>query len=449
MDGNRFDELTRRLASGSSRRSFLKRSLATLAGSIGIGAATGVDAARPTPTPAPLRCPGRQTPCGSQCCCPAGTTKCAAECCSSTAQCCDGACCNGQCFGEELCCPTGRIVCNGACLQRGQCCTDANCQSGWKCGIETPHVCTCVPQYDCESFELECGAFEDECGNIDNCGSCPEPGICGAAGQENRCGCANGGILCEGACLEPGQCCTDRDCFAIASGKCGAVEPHVCTCVPPDDLCEQAGFDCGILIDPCGNQLDCGACSAPLACGTGDRINTCICPSDHIECNGHCLEFGQCCTDTDCPPSYKCGIETPNECTCVSQYSCADLDLECGIFVDGCGIEQNCGTCDPPGICGGAGQDNRCGCANGGILCEDACLEPGQCCTDRDCFDTASGKCGAVEPHICTCVPPDDLCQQAGFNCGILIDPCGNELNCGTCTPPQICGTGDQINTCV
>ncbi len=45
-----------------------------------------------------------------------------------------------------------------------------------------------------------------------------------------------------------------------------------------------------------------------------------------------------------------------------------------------------------------------------------------------------------------TCTPL--TCQQQGFNCGPAGDGCGNLLQCGTCTPPQMCGAGGQPGVC-
>lgn len=193
MDGNRFDDLTRSLATGTSRRTVVKRSVAAIAALAGLGAAAGTDAARsrPTPTPVPIRCPGNQVPCGAACCCPTGT-KCGADCCADGAQCCDGACCHGQCYGEEQCCPTGQIVCDGVCLERDQCCTDADCHPAnqWmKCGIVAPHVCTCLNTTTCASAGFDCGLLLlGDCDITLYCGECTAPDTCGGGGSVNVCG---------------------------------------------------------------------------------------------------------------------------------------------------------------------------------------------------------------------------------------------------------------------
>src|SRR5688572_16146533 len=113
MDDRRFDSLVKALATGTSRRSVFKGLLGL--GSVAVVGALrddGADAARrPTPTPTPIRCPGRQVPVGGVCTCPADAPqKCGPDCCNPAgigpghSECCDNACCFGICYGEELCC---------------------------------------------------------------------------------------------------------------------------------------------------------------------------------------------------------------------------------------------------------------------------------------------------------------------------------------------------------
>lgn len=81
--------------------------------------------------------------------------------------------------------------------------------------------------------------------------------------------------------------------------------------------------------------------------------------------------------------------------------SCDDYGYECGPAGDGCGGILDCGTCEAPEICGGAGP----------------------------------GKCGGGQ-----CAPR--TCQQQGIECGPTSDGCGNTIDCGECPAPQYCGGG-------
>ncbi len=39
-------------------------------------------------------------------------------------------------------------------------------------------------------------------------------------------------------------------------------------------------------------------------------------------------------------------------------------------------------------------------------------------------------------------------CEEEGWECGTLDDGCGNRIDCGTCTPPLLCGGGDDPHVC-
>lgn len=96
--------------------------------------------------------------------------------------------------------------------------------------------------------------------------------------------------------------------------------------------------------------------------------------------------------------------------------TCMELGYTCGPNGDGCGGLIDCGTCTSPQFCGGGGY-SVCGGDNG--------LNP-----------DGSIKCTPV------------TCQQLGFNCGPAGDGCGGLLQCGTCTPPDICGGGGKPGVC-
>ncbi len=148
MDGPRFDRMTRDLGRGASRRTVLK-------GLFGIGGAAMVaelafddaeSARRPTPTPKPPPTPScsAEQQCGPDCCLP------------GQSECCDNACCFGECYGEELCCPTGRVVCNGStCCAQGEFCIDGVC-------ARTPPTPTVLPT----------ATPPGGCSTADDCGVC-------------------------------------------------------------------------------------------------------------------------------------------------------------------------------------------------------------------------------------------------------------------------------------
>jgi hypothetical protein len=95
--------------------------------------------------------------------------------------------------------------------------------------------------------------------------------------------------------------------------------------------------------------------------------------------------------------------------------TCATLGANCGAQGDGCGNIILCGTCSGTDTCGGGGAPNQCG-AGG------------------------SGKDGGG------CVPT--TCALAHATCGALGDGCGNLLQCGACTSPDVCGGGGVPYVC-
>ncbi len=148
---------------------------------------------------------------------------------------------------------------------------------------------------------------------------------------------------------------------------------------------------------------------------------------------------------------------TPDQPTC-TQKKCSDLGFNCGPQADGCGGQQDCGTCTGNLTCGGGGTAGVCGqqictpttCAKLGYNCGpagDGCggqLSCGTCTSPQVCGENGHpGVCGT--PPACT----GKTCQQLGYNCGPAGDGCGGEISsCGTCTSPQICGGGGAPGVC-
>jgi hypothetical protein len=95
--------------------------------------------------------------------------------------------------------------------------------------------------------------------------------------------------------------------------------------------------------------------------------------------------------------------------TCVKP-SCSDLNANCGTVSDTkCGGIIECGTCTSPQSCGGGGVPNQCG---------DKVVE------------------GGISGDGCTPVS----CEMQNIGCGAASDRCGQTIQCGTCSAPQICG---------
>ncbi|TXC69400.1 hypothetical protein FRC91_17545 [Bradymonadales bacterium TMQ1] len=213
------------------------------------------------------------------------------------------------------------------------------------------------------------------------------------------------------------------------------------------------------------HALTLGLLTALIACSDGPDTRT-IPPNDNrpdVEDTGDTGDVGP-------------DVEDPDACEAESDDAlCSDNGAECGelTVVDSCGTERtvNCGdeasVCAPEETCGGAGEDNLCGCTpdrSDEELCSDNGAECGEltvvdsCGTERtvNCGDEASvcsesETCGgAGEDNICGCTPLESdtqLCQLSSYACGPLtaVDSCGTErtVNCGDET--QVCG---EFDTC-
>lgn len=298
MDNGRFDSLVKSLASGTSRRSVLK-GLLGLGGVVSIGARSGPGAEaarRPAPTPRPITCPGSQYWDGETCACTSGEV-CGSDCCPSGSECCDGACCVGHCYGEELCCPN-----DNWCDAAGACCPDgATCCDELGCIVFEEGDCGCAGECP-DGFEC-CGG---QCCATGYCAGvvCCALGVCGdiCLGHEDQ-ACCDGLIYfpgfqycCDGHIIE-GECCVSGGC-AEGSECCGG------TCCPS------------------------GACAGEVCCEFGACGGECLASDNHRCCAGTpynrltrvCCDgqtfFGNCCGEDDCQECARCEGHQCNRGSC-------------------------------------------------------------------------------------------------------------------------------------
>lgn len=279
MDANRFDKLTRQLASGSSRRSVLK-------GLLGIGGAAAVSTVsvehssarrrggsntpttpppEPTTTPAPPVCNG---------------TQCGLDCCEFDEQCCDGECCPSgfTCVGEEFCCPSelacgadccdaeSELCCDGQCIPIGTCCdsidcdgTTTCCANGAGCGIaDFDEVNQCTSNEECCSGICQsrmcvptiagtCSPGEYDCPPTSGCGfSC----YCASSFDGNS------------VCIDYSSC--EETCDDCPEGQ---------ICIPsPAGCCPGRGVRCAELCPPLGGGCFTGSTRIAMADGTSTPI---------------------------------------------------------------------------------------------------------------------------------------------------------------------------------
>lgn len=162
MDGNRFDELTRGLAHGRSRRGVMKGLGAAVLGAAGLARLGGVEA-KTTCRNAGHPCEGNQT-------------------------CCDGLVCVASGPGAALrcaACPDGTVIDDGACCTPDS--HDVTCAG--KCG---PVVNNCGQTVDCGSPITTCpagacGSVDDGCGGTLDCGPCCTPAAAACSANADCC----------------------------------------------------------------------------------------------------------------------------------------------------------------------------------------------------------------------------------------------------------------------
>lgn len=379
MDDRRFDSLTKAFAAGSNRRSLFKGLLgiggAGLAGSL-VRDGDGEAARRPTtPTPAPVRCPGRQVLSGGQCVCPDGTSKCGPDCCATSipspepghSECCDNACCVGTCYGEERCCPTNITA----------------------SGFPTNTICTSANGTECCAFDQACCAIDGCCDMV--CSSdgrcCAPEDVCPGGGESPDLCCAGDGagssVCCGGgtdfnACYPaaPGLCCTDAEC----GDPCQVCDRQTHRCVARCDL---------------------------------DRETCCTTASGDVEC-----VRGECCIDgtPGCEDSVCCISSGRTVCleSCISECDgCASASDCCFIneqFV-GCVDYTVAGACCTAAECEAFNDFERC---LVGACIDFACEQRSSCAAMQYC---CSGECSDASCPDPTCIPVGEVCPDPDDSC--------------------------------
>ncbi len=277
------------------------------------------------------------------------------------------------------------------------------------------------------------------------------------------------------------------------------------------DLCEDHGLECGThdLVDSCGDDrtdINCGnedeVCDELETCGGGGEEGVCgctpepdeeLCEEAEIECGpaadvldepivdscGDEREELHCGDEEDVCGEYETcgGSEEPGQCGCIPETDeelCDDLDVECGLIedvldespTDACGNVRenvNCGdeedVCGDYETCGGGGDEGVCGCTpeTDDELCDDAGYECGplddvvdscgqeryvdSCGTESEVCDDYDTCGGGDDPGVCGCTPT--TCEDEGILCGEIDDECGGVVDCDLFCADQV-SVGDQ-----
>jgi hypothetical protein len=435
MEERRFDDLTRALGHGASRRTVLKglavgllggllgRSTATVDAAGGICSTQEYQACESTAKAQYHNLAGHcgtiNGPPGGKAACKIAASvwyaralnQCLAGQCPRNMACVNDHCCRGQscCQSEQLycpgqglngsggtCCPAGSVCCEGGCCTPDKtCCLDYNLTFFNPSAAE---VCT-----DLQTDPKNCGSCRHQCDGL--------PCI------DGTCQCPAGNTICHGprnqTCCQPNEYCQ--------SNAFGSVE-----CVPRCSPCET--YDPTNTAQPC-QPLECDACQEcdpqsgqciPSEIGTS-------CGSDLSCCGGQCVSetcqgaqtfnTGSC--RCECPPVSCPNGGQPNPTTCECDDKCALVTC------------QPCSECDPDtGQCVQSQDGTSCGT---GLVCEQGeCTAP---CTP--CSDYTYGCCPAGQG--CALVGlSDGQTQNTVKCCPVDADhpiP-GTALPDGTCCPP-------------
>jgi hypothetical protein len=371
MDGQRFDDLTRSLA--TSRRGVLRAIAASAAGGL-LSVLAGAEAtarqpsqpARPPRPPRPPRpsiCRRRQDgdTCGACGTCQAGT--CVAD--------------DARCPGCQICDPTSRTCVPVA--EGESCGLCLSCQGGECRAVPDDEPCGgdcgyCLNGF-CEPYGEGC---EGECYGCD-----VGTFTCGPIREGFPCGGGDCGVCQDGSCEPDVSSCDlqcafcDRDsltCMPVPEGvRCGLGECGACEggqCVPDNARCDP---DCGLCLQQ-GNTFACvpaadgSDCGANGTCQGGRCLEQTTCPPGKLRCPTNPTFDFACCFDPNFPACETCqlgpgGIGN----VCYSQIPyftefCARQGERIGV---GLGIL--------PGTCGGC-------CSLPGELCAGyACCSGGTC----------------------------------------------------------------------
>ena len=358
MDGQRFDAITRALASAKTRRHVLGALLASAAASVlprraaAEGAYCGVtcvdsgencDGATDgcytccDPLCVDLTldpnncgdcgvvCPGGSyAGCINAACylnCPDGWTNCGQYCADVANDIQNCLACGNVCNATDVCCPAG---CSSPQFDDGNCGACGNaCPAGQRCCNAE-----CV---DSDSDVRYCGSCDVSCAADQVC----RRGACAAR-------CPAGQLFCDPDCIDPQN--DSANCGACGAVCAGNDRCQGGACV---SICADGTTDCGgKCVDLTSDQNNCGACGVVCDSATSCANGICIrpeCPSGQTRCQDGCFD-----TTTDANHCGGCTNVCIDGLTCCAG-ACFDLKTD----------PKHCGRCDfacPPGYrCDGKG----------------------------------------------------------------------------------------------
>lgn len=486
MDGQRFDDLTRALGAGTSRRTLLK-------GIAGGALATLTSLLDPTSSLAThTGCRHHGKPCrrDRQCCskkcsrrgkcvCPGGTTKCGGTACvASTETCCTTP---ADCPGTDIDCRT-RTCTDGVC---GATFTAADTPTA----NQTPGDCqTTICDGNGAIVSVNDDTDVPSDGNDCTVSTCDngDP-ITTHRPAGDSCD-QNGGSVCDGhgacvECLAPDDCpgsdteCQRRTCTGNICGvsnlAAGTPTSNQTTGDCKRQVCNSAGEitsendDSDVPDDTNGCTID--------ACSNGAPTHTPKPQGTECGTNGVCNEIGQCvgCLQpSDCPTPGPCEVQTCEDNTC--GIALAPSSTVCRAATDPCDIAEHCTgssptcpadarhpngvTCTPVGGGSGTCQNGACQpCPTGQTACGGACVQEGLSCNNTGLpgiCSTGTTQCVGDQLQCVPGVEPGsqpEVCNGLDDDCDGVVDN-GFDLqtdanNCGECG--NVCAFDNATARCV
>ncbi len=426
-------------------------------------------------------------------------------------------CTNGRCINyvPPTCTPNcidkqcGDDNCGGVC---GTCSSGYNCLNG-QCIYNTPSsYSSCTPN----CIDKQCGS--DGCGG--SCGTCDNLHTCDSL--SGKCRITSG---CENC--DDNNLCTIDNCYPGGGEVRCTNFPKNC---PNGQWCDPANGECGDKCFPncagktCGDDNcggSCGSCGSGQYCSGGNCQYIPICSdsdSDFNHPNGmnpqvlgitigendlglnflhskssktdYCLpgfnfDFKTLSFDFDsyslmeyfCSGSYVSSkaitCKTPckgGECidiNCVPK-QCAQQNIECGEWNDGCNGTVDCENCSEGQSCNSMGKciSNNCVDSDRGLnynlkgnvedkfnrIFYDSCINS-TVLNETYCNNSAAAAFNlTICQHQCingACTCTANTCVQLGKTCGTWNNGCGTLISCGNCTDGGICNTnGMCIENC-
>jgi hypothetical protein len=453
MDGKRFDELTRVMGAGASRRSVIKGLAVTVGGGLVALAGKRMGALAATGDPC-----SASSPCPSGYCVPNAANSDHAT--DATAGYCEecnpGVDASFVCADGQFCNVSGNFGVCEACA----CAANETCDP-------VGGACTCE-NTSCNSV---CCAAGEVC---DVAGNCAVPGTLHSP-------CAAGDTCDAGLYCIQGNCdvCSQDPVNACPNGLYCDVSGYWAACV---DLCEVNSVTCGDneTCNPGTGDCDCNAnlCLGTTCCAVDDNCSSSGCKAPSA-LGGVCADNDPCAAGLFCIPNpvnpdnatdasagfcEECNPDIVAEAVCANDQFC-NVSGQFGVCEDcDCGDNEVCdpvgGICSCPNVACGAV------CCDAGMLCGDGdvcveCLGDGDCISGEICQDNVCVGVECTSDEMCNteagqiCDETDHTCQCANETCGAGTakvccaegEVCNADGNCSTsCKADKDCASGEHCD---